>query len=266
MALNRFALAGLCLAVLLARPAQALESVSFRSRDGTMLTGLLARPQGPGPFPAVVAMHGCAGLWTGSGRVSAREEDWSQRLVAAGYAVLLPDSFRPRGLGALCNDRDRSLTPRGRAQDALGGADWLAAQPFIAPGQTSLLGWSNGGSTALHVAGSAAARAFHKVVAFYPGCRVILKSGWRAHVPTGILHGLADDWTPAAPCEKLAAQGGAQFTGYPNAFHNFDHPDLPLRERRAAYSQRSDGMVTIGTDASARRQAIAQTMAILAGP
>ena len=246
-------------------PALALDRVAFPSRDGTALAGLLAKPAGPGPFPAIVAMHGCAGLWTGSGQVSAREADWSQRLVEAGYAVLLPDSFRPRGLGALCNDRDRSLTPRERALDALGAADWLSSQSFVAKGRIGLLGWSNGGSTVLHVAGSPEARAFHAIVAFYPGCRLILKAGWRAQAPTTILHGLADDWTPAAPCEALAGQGGASFIGYAGAFHNFDHPNLPLRERKAAFSQRPDGLVTIGTNLPAREQAIARTMAILAG-
>ncbi len=130
------------------------------------------------------------------------------------------------------------------------------------------MGWSNGGSTALEVAGQPAAAGpggFRAVIAFYPGCRVLLKRGWVARAPTTILHGLADDWTPAEPCEKLAAQGGARFVGYADAYHDFDHPSLPLRNRKAAYSERADGMVTIGTNAEARAQAIAATMAILKG-
>jgi dienelactone hydrolase len=246
-------------------PGDAMERVAFASRDGTQLVGYLAKPAGAGPFPAVVAMHGCAGLWRRSGEISARESDWSARLVAAGYAVLLPDSFRPRGLNALCNERGRSLTPRGRAQDALGARDWLAGQDFVSVRRIGLIGWSNGGSTVLHVANDPAAAGFRTVVAFYPGCRVILQRGWSAKVPTTILHGLADDWTPAAPCEELARQGGARFTGYAGAFHDFDHPNLPLRERSAAFSQRPDGLVTIGTDAVARQQAIVATMAILRG-
>ncbi|WNJ89311.1 dienelactone hydrolase family protein [Bosea sp. 685] len=246
----------------------AMEQVSFASRDGTLLTGWLAKPAGAGPFPAVVAMHGCGGLWTRSGKMNAREIDWSERLNAAGYAVLLPDSFRPRGISSLCNDRDRALTPTGRAKDAFGASDWLAQQPFIATGRNSLIGWSNGGSTVLRVAGDAAsagANGFRKVIAFYPDCR-FLKRGWSAKVPTTILQGLADDWTPAAPCQELAQRGGAQFTGFSGAYHDFDHPDLPLRERNAAFSQRPDGKVTIGTNPEARQQAITAVMAILAAP
>jgi dienelactone hydrolase len=245
-----------------------MEQVSFTSRDGTALTGRLARPAGDGPFPAVVAMHGCGGLWTGSGKINARESDWSDRLVSAGYAVLLPDSFRPRGLTSLCNERNRGLTPAGRALDALGARDWLARQRFIASSRIGLIGWSNGGSSVLHVAGNGAAASpggFAAVIAFYPGCRVILKQGWSARVPTTILHGLSDDWTPPAPCQKLAQTGGARFMGFAGAYHNFDHPNLPLRERGAAFSQRTDGKVTVGTHAEARKQAIATVMAILRG-
>jgi len=251
----------------------AMEQVTFKSRDGTVLTGLLAKPPGDGPFPAVVAMHGCSGLWTASGKLSsgklaAREADWSQRLVTAGYVVLLPDSLTPRGLRALCTQRVRSLTPKGRAQDALGAGEWLGRQSFVAADRIGLIGWSNGGSTVLHVATDPAAAGptgFRAIVAFYPGCRVLLGKGWDARVPTTILHGLSDDWTPAAPCEELAREGGARFTGFAGAYHAFDHPHLPLRERRAAFSQRDDGLVTIGTNEAAREQAIAATMAILRG-
>ena len=50
--------------------AHADEVVSFLSLDGavtggapTALRGLLLRPAGAGPFPAVVAPHGCTGLF-----------------------------------------------------------------------------------------------------------------------------------------------------------------------------------------------------------
>jgi hypothetical protein len=46
----------------------------------------LVRPEGPGPFPAVVLLHSCAGL----GRGARHAGDWIRRLVAMGYAVALP--------------------------------------------------------------------------------------------------------------------------------------------------------------------------------
>ena len=250
----------------MASPADAFEKVGFPSRDSSELVGWLARPAGAGPFPVVIGLHGCAGLYVRSGAVGARESDWSERLTAAGYAVLLVDSFGPRGIKALCNDRERALTPAGRARDAFAAIDWLDKQSFAAKRRIALIGWSNGGSTALRVAGAPEATRLRHVIAFYPGCRVILKRDWQAQTDTAIFQGLADDWTPAAPCEELARSGGARFVGFPGAYHDFDHPSLPLRERKAAYSQRPDGMVTIGSDPKARTEAIDAVMAILKRP
>lgn len=246
--------------------AGAFEKVSFASRDSVGLVGWLARPTGAGPFPVVIGLHGCAGLYTRSGEINLRESDWSQRLTSAGYAVLLVDSFGPRGIKALCNDRERSLTPADRARDAFAAMDWLEKQGFAQKQRIALIGWSNGGSTALRVAGAPEAKRLRHVIAFYPGCRVILKRGWLAQTDTAIFQGLADDWTPSAPCEELARSGGARFVGFPGAYHDFDHPNLPLRERKAAYSQRPDGMVTIGSDPKARAEAIDAVMAILKRP
>ena len=120
--LIRLFLALLPLAVA-ASAANAFEKVGFPSRDSHELTGWLARPAGTGPFPVVIGLHGCAGLYARSGEINARESDWSGRLTAAGYAVLLVDSFGPRGIKALCNDRERSLTPAGRAHDAFAAID-----------------------------------------------------------------------------------------------------------------------------------------------
>lgn len=254
-------------AVALAGEARALEAVSFPSQDGTTITGWLQKPAGNGPFPALVALHGCAGLWT-KGALNARHADWGDRLQAAGFVVLFPDSYRSRGFESVCTARERGITPKGRARDAFGAAAWLEHQPFVARGRIGLLGWSNGGSTALHVAGEAARPAsgdFRTVVAFYPGCRVVARAGWTARVATTILHGAEDDWTPAAPCQQLAGAGGARFVGYPGAYHDFDHPALPLRSRKAAYSQRPDGLVTIGTHEPSRQDAINRVMAIFRG-
>jgi poly(3-hydroxybutyrate) depolymerase len=66
-------LVAMVLALGIAEPAQALEQVALTSRDGTTLSGWFSKPDGPGPFPAVVSLHGCAGLWTASGKLSARE-------------------------------------------------------------------------------------------------------------------------------------------------------------------------------------------------
>src|SRR5437764_2957097 len=86
---------------------------------GNGLRGILYRPEGAGPFPAVVALHGCGGIFNRSGKLVSRFADWGDRLVAAGLAVLFPDSYASRGLPAQCRVRERKVrSSRERVADA----------------------------------------------------------------------------------------------------------------------------------------------------
>ena len=60
-----------------------------------VIDGFLMKPDGDGPFPAVVALHGCNGLSAGT------RDRWTERAVAWGYAVLFVDSFTARSRIAL---------------------------------------------------------------------------------------------------------------------------------------------------------------------
>lgn len=242
---------------------QAFEKVRFSTQDDLELVGWLARPAGPGPFPVVIGLHGCAGLYSHSGKIVARESNWSKQLINVGYAVLLVDSFSPRGIKSVCNSRDQLLKPAGRVRDTFAAIDWLSKQSFASRQSFSLIGWSHGGSTALRVARSAQAHRLQHIIAFYPGCKPLLKRPWRSDTDTTIFQGLLDDWSPAAPCRELARTRGVKFVGFAEAYHDFDHPHLPLRQRKAAYSQRSDGMVTIGTNQQARLKVINMVKEIL---
>src|SRR5207237_770912 len=75
------------------------------------LSALLFRPAGAGPFAAMVALHGCGGLYTNRtrGTLDRRFADWGARLSALGYAVLFPDSFGPRRI--LVGDADNWSSP-----------------------------------------------------------------------------------------------------------------------------------------------------------
>ena len=68
-------------------------------------------PPGTGPFPAVLVMHGCAG-------VRDHHRGWARRLTEWGYAAALLDSFRPRNVNATCFNKMSSPRPSLRAQDA----------------------------------------------------------------------------------------------------------------------------------------------------
>jgi dienelactone hydrolase len=255
------ALSGLAAILAALVPAKAEEWVSFPSRDGVTLKALLMKPAGAGPFPAIVALHGCGGLGTG-GAISARHQDWGDRLVAAGFLVIFPESFASRGMGSQCNVRDRDIKSKDRAEDAFATAEWLAARPEVMRSKIGLLGWSNGGTSVLSASRTIRAPKgveFRHAVAFYPGCKTFAEQNYRARIPVTIFHGMADDWTPPEPCQKLP---GVTFVGYPGAFHDFDYPNLPVRTRKAAFSARGDGVVTIGTDPAARAAAMSRAFAI----
>jgi dienelactone hydrolase len=246
------------------------ETVSFPTRhsDGAAITGHLARPNNSGRNPAIVALHGCGGLVRRDGGLMARDVDWAQRLVAAGYVVLLPDSFASRGLGSQCGTRERIMPPRARVGDAVGAADWLAAQPFVDPARIGLLGWSNGGSTILWATSGRlrpAANDWRIAIAFYPGCRLPARSEtWKPRVPLHVLIGAADDWTPPEPCRELKQRGVIELIEYPGAYHDFDAPNTPVRVRRGlAFTGKGTGEAHIGTDPKARAAAIEDVSRIL---
>lgn len=245
-------------------------SVTFPSADGagTTITGYLMRPQAAGRRPAIVAMHGCNGLFTSKGRISSREMDWAGRWVGAGYSVVMVDSLGSRGLGSICETRKRSITPRIRAGDAYGAAHWLSAQPFVDKSRIALVGWSHGGSTTLWTVGDtkrAESPPFRIAIAFYPGCRVPLESPeWQVRLKPNVLIGAADDWTPPEPCEAMRDKGAIRLVMYPDAYHGFDAPNSPVRIRKGlAFTRNGTGYAHVGTNPAARAAAIVEVTRLL---
>lgn len=279
--LTRAAFAGALM--LTATASKAQDRVTFPSLDAdltggeaTALDGYLYRPPGEGPFPAVVALHGCGGLFApGTRRINSRHRDWAERLSGLGYVVLFPDSLNPRGVSQVCTSRDPPVWPgRHRVRDAYGALAYLRDQPFVAGDRIGAMGWSHGGSTALWVASRAAAarRAgetgrFKVAIAFYPGCRDAERSSWRAAIPVHVLAGEADDWTPAEVCRKLAERARAEgdfveFVSYSGAPHGFDAPNQPISTRTGVFTP--TGTATVGTEPAARADAIRRVPEIFA--
>lgn len=252
------------------------QRIEIPGNDITLMAQLF-RPDGKGPFPAVVALHGCAGLMGRNGKLSPRHQDWADRLVAQGFVVLFPDSFASRGAGAQCRTRTRVTRPsRERVDDAFAAKAFLQAQPYVKAAAISLLGWSNGASSVLYTVDTrrrppVGLPDFARAVAFYPGCRVPAERGnWHARLPLTILIGGADDWTPAKPCQDLAAAaktGGepVSIVVYPGAFHDFDHPHLKVHVNEGlAYTAEGEGIAHSGTDPAARTDAVARVPQLLA--
>jgi dienelactone hydrolase len=265
--ISAFLLAAILFAVLSDAAALAAgpESVEFREGDLT-LKGMLFRPDGNGPFPAVVAMHNCAGLMNPSGTMRTRYRDWAQQLVKMGFVALFPDSYSPRGLGSQCGNRNQSIrSDHERVADALAARRWLQQRAEVKGDRISLIGWSNGGTSVLWTVRPRAKREdrsdFRSAVVFYPACRRLDTTAWSARVPTLILIGALDDWSSPQECERMVADAKgrsarASIVVYPNAFHDFDHPSRPLQVRSGfALSADGSGRIHTGTNANARADA-----------
>lgn len=258
------------------RAAHDVESVSFPAlkpfEDARVaLAALQYRPRGDGPFPAIVLLHGCSGMYTPSGYVTPSYRRWAELLAEDGYVALLVDSFNPRGHRSICEQQKRTiLESRERVDDAYAAARWLAVQPYVAAGRIGLIGWSNGGTGTLYSMRPASRTepAFRAAVAFYPGCRTLTRAQtpYRPYAPLLILIGEADDWTPAEPCRELSSiaqqQGAAvDIVTYPDAHHSFDRVGLPVRYRPNVRNLNKPDRLgaTVGENPKAREDAVRRT-------
>ena len=186
---------------LLAGLATAAEQVEIAAGDAK-LKATLFRPAGAGPFPGDRGPACLRRAGRGRHPIEPRYQEWGERLKAAGFAVLFPDSFGSRGLGSQCRLRQRTVrASRLRITDANAARHWLQAQPWVMADRVSLLGWSHGATTALWTVRRRARDKtpdFRSAVALYPNCQRSGTSAWSARIPTLILIGRADDWTPAS--------------------------------------------------------------------
>jgi dienelactone hydrolase len=220
---------------------------------------------------AIVLLHGCGGMGDSRGALTLRHRDWAERFARWGLVVLVLDSFAPRGLRSICELERRPIQPwRERTADAYAALDHLVARNDVDPDAVLVLGWSHGASTVMGVVRPQAPgrRAegprFKAAVAFYPGCAAPLaQPHYRATMPLLILHGAADDWTPAAPCLELARRSAdaaypPRTVVYPDAHHGFDGLAAPVRRLPNVYNPGAPGNrgAHVGTHEAARRLAI----------
>ncbi len=257
-------------------------TIPAETRNGGVerIPAILHKPEGAGPFPAVVIMHDCSGLGPTS---SGAPERWAKELLAQGYVVIIPDSFSSRGHEfGVCTDSSPSRTevgPYRRAHDAYAALAYLRSLPYVDGNRIALMGGSHGGSTTLVAMVASGSNwqplgqepaGFAAAVALYPACKLPLgnwrgDSGvYRPRAPLLILIGEKDDWTPAEPCVNLAAAAQAagypvSITVYPGAYHAFDSP-MPARYLAGRINPNAPGGrgATTGGNPRAWRQSIRQ--------
>jgi len=198
--------------------------------------GALFEPEGTGPFPAVILLSGCAG-WeskTEAGIATRVNADYLPNRIA----VLVLDSFRPRGVKNICGSNEAMMQAYDyRAEDAYAAMSWLAERPEIDKNHIFLQGYSHGAGSAITAIGPKAdshKQKFAGVIAFFPYCFGPEKFS----VPTIILIGEKDDWTPANRCQILHSKN-LEVVVYPNATHDFVAPGLntTYRGHRLVYQE-----------------------------
>ena len=189
--------------------------------------GLLAKPEGVGPFPAVVLLHSCGGVRPSLSR------DWSSFFVDQGYVALIVDSFGSRGLGPCPNGfagLGSGIMPyEALASDAHGALDYLESRPFVRKGHTAVVGYSLGGIT-IHFAilpvyaKAMRAPAFKAAVSLYGPCAVGVGMPKLSRSPLPLLEiiGEKDERTLRHCKELLPADASTRLHVLPGAYHGFD--------------------------------------------
>jgi dienelactone hydrolase len=242
----------LCVAVaaacLLTAPAGAANMLMVPATASTPpIPVYVARPEGTGPFPAVLLLHGCGGF---DGYLAVGAD----RLAAKGYVGVALDVLAPHGMTTACNgnsDGDEA----GAARATLA---WLRKQPYVAGDRLGVIGFSMGADAALTLIdtpGVAAAPGLRAAAVYYPSCEG--RDGL-VSVPLDIFDGDADKIAPPAPCTAMAHAGAAAgkpiaITTYPGATHGFDVPA----------PDRTFFGTTIHYDAAAAADAARQILAFL---
>lgn len=123
------------------RRLRAPVELTVHGRDGTAIHGWYMTPEGSGPFPTIVQIHG--GPHSSYG---VRLSDERQVLVAAGYAVVYAN---PRGSAGYGATHARAVRHRLGTIDHADVADFLdgalAADPRLDCGRLGIMGGSYGG-------------------------------------------------------------------------------------------------------------------------
>lgn len=210
---------------------------------------LVLKPDGDGPFPAVVLGHQCGGLVFSKANPQAANWSmlqWAKRFHAAGYVTLLVDFMGPRGAQQVCQGPQGGVTLGRTVKDFYQAADYMRKLPYVHPQKVAMVGYSQGALIALFNNSKSfreefrQARGFDAYVSFYPPCRIMSLGPNRLAVdvvqkdmeqPHLFLLGGADNETPAAECETLlgpikASGKPVQLHTYPGETHCWDCKSL----------------------------------------
>lgn len=198
-------------------PNAAVADAAFPQRT---LVATLARPDGEGPYPAVVLLHSCGGM------LPHVADDWPQFLAGLGYVTLAVDTFGSRGLTPCPNPLVGNGPPvdahREIVRDAWGALDYLATLPFVQGSRVAVMGFALGAEAInafLVQQPRRTPRDFAAAIGLYGSCDGL--KGMPARLPSMQLAGELDR-ANADTCRPLAPLMEVHML--PGAHHGWDSP------------------------------------------
>ena len=229
-----------CVLVMFASLASAIEPSTWRGYETESMTviassptptipevvtlrPLLLKPSTPPPWTSIVLPSSSAGLEDQMWPIQARA------MVNAGIAVILVDSFNPRGFREVATDQFRVSYGK-QLQDVHQVLDALRKDSRFVAVKIAIGGHSRGGVMALLSAYVDSADllgrtggGFNAFIATSAACEMTFKST-RLHGPLLLVNGTKDDYTWPEPCidevKRLAAAGEpAQIRLIEGAYH-----------------------------------------------
>ena len=187
------------------------------------ISGALFKPDGQGPFPAVIYMGTCADIDSAEERfmqMAVRE-----RLLPKGFAVMIVDPYWPREeWQGVCSEPNAGGDYGARsARDIHAAMDVLKTAPEIDANRIFVYGVGLGASAALSAIDAGTPPHQTKLagaIAISPHCSLDAAPS----APALILIGDKDLWAPAERCKVLARMPNVQLKVYPGVGHAFAMP------------------------------------------
>lgn len=221
---------------------------------GKQLAATLRVPHATDPVPAVIIVHGTAGI-------DARGEFYRLPLEVAGFATLEVDFKK----GVFTSPKDRPKNPA-FIPYLFAAVAALHEQPEIDSDRIGMLGFSLGGHLALNAAMKGLSAPYTSkglkiaaAVSLYPGCQLLANQASAfTGMPILILVGSNDSYTTPALCRKAEREANARHPGsvevvvYDGAFHAFD---LPGRKRTISDPNARQGKAVVAYDKAAAEDA-----------
>jgi dienelactone hydrolase len=205
------------------------SAISFANSDSVVLGKSRIKAEYYRPVrtnaPAVVLMHGCAGLYDKNKELAIRYARMTSQLQELDFAVLLlDDRLRNKNTCAVTRISNQKKEMQRRAKNLQLAIAWLKQRREVDRNRIAVVGWDTGATATLQLLNQKKP-GIRSATVFSPNCKLLLGADFRVAAPTLLLAGQQDGLTPFAHCSELSQVSGQSLfhlVSYPDARHDFD--------------------------------------------